>query len=478
MKRIYLYPIIFAMTLLASCESFLDVRPDNVDSVNPKTVADFEEMLNAAALLQSDFLVADIMTDDFIISDASFNYGKATFYARTYLFSPEIWSAAEEDPIYAQSYKWILQMNIILESMEAATGGTPERKEIAIAQAKINRAYYYLQMANMYGKDYQSATAASDLAVPLITKPDPALKPTRATVKEVYDQIVLDLTDAINTENLPNFGVDIIHPGKAAAYAMLARTYLFMSDYDNALKAADEALKIKNTVMDMNSYSFVNAASPGLGINNKPNNLLSHAQNPEALLVRVCENIPYFKAFFGKPAASPELKTLFGSKDLRFIYNFYPTGATSISQYVSFTNSSGNSVMFFDYNIGVPEMMLTKAECLARKGEIQPAMNLLNELRKYRFKPEDLTQLSSTDKDDALKIVLEERRRELFFKGGVRLFDLKRLNRDERFKKDVIRTSNVTGEVLARLPANSPLYLFPFAKNIISNNPGIIQNPR
>ncbi|UYQ95956.1 RagB/SusD family nutrient uptake outer membrane protein [Chitinophaga horti] len=102
----------------------------------------------------------------------------------------------------------------------------------------------------------------------------------------------------------------------------------------------------------------------------------------------------------------------------------------------------------------------------------------MNQLRQKRFKPVDYVSLTYINDADALSAVLLERRRELFLRGGLRTFDLKRLNQESAFARTLQRTSDVTSNVLATLPAGSPRYLLPFEPKMIANNPAIIQNQR
>ncbi len=124
--------------------------------------------------------------------------------------------------------------------------------------------------------------------------------------------------------------------------------------------------------------------------------------------------------------------------------------------------------------LDVPEVMLTKAECLARTGKTSEAMEVLNTLRKKRFAPADYQDLSAANADDALQIVLDERRRELMSRW-IRFFDQKRLNKEARFAKTVTRV--FLGETFTLEP-NSNRYVFPIATNYINLNPEIVQNPR
>ncbi|WP_209858373.1 RagB/SusD family nutrient uptake outer membrane protein [Chitinophaga sp. OAE865] len=458
--------VISLVLLVSSCKKFLNVRPDNTTNLNPRTVSDFEEILNNSNLATPNYMLADFASDDVYLSDYVMNSGNTTmaYYMNTYAWAPMVWQPSDDDAMYNGTYKLILPMNIILDNIEKADGGTGEQKAIIKAQACINRAYYYLQLANIYGPDYQSASAGQDLAVPLVLHPDATEQPRRKTVKEVYDQILTDLQLAINTPSLPDFGVDVIHPGKAAAYAMLARTYLLMSDYEKALAAADGALKIKSVLLNYESTAY------------KPFTLRDQEENPEVLLARVYIDQSYVRQFNDAIYASVSLSDLLGTKDLRFVANFETWPTKNHFRYEQYSDNNIPS-MQFNYSLTVAEMMLIKAECLARKGAGESSVALLNQLRQSRFKKADYTPLTVSPGEDALTLVLKERRRELFFHGGLRLFDLKRLNRDPRFKQDLTRV-NSKDSVIATLPALSPRYLMPFTPKVIANNPAIIQNQR
>lgn len=458
------------------CKKFLDVKQSTNTNTNPHLVADFEQILNNASLASPNYLIADIMSDDVMLTDNFLSTHSSSFYIKAYQWWPTTWDNAEIDPMYNNAYQMILQCNIILSRLSSAPDGTPAQKNVISAQAKINRAYYYFQLANLYGKGYNPATAGQDLAVPLVLSPDASLLPARSTVQQVYAQILQDLQDAVKTAELPDFGTDVIHPGRGAALALLARVYLFMSSYTQALSTADAALQIKSTLMDYNNFSHTNGIDPSGGVLNKPLTLKDETNNPETLLARIGEDFSFYSIFYTTLPISNELMTLYGRTDLRFVYNFVPGGAGTAPTYFGYNDVRYG--MVFNYGIGVPEMLLIKAECLARQGNAASALTQLELIRKFRYKPADYVPLANTGTDDVLKRVLEERRKELFLHGGLRLFDLKRLNMDPRFRKDIFRISDNDGHTIARLEPGSPAYLLPFAPQIIAANPSIIQNPR
>lgn len=467
---------LLAITALSACEKLLDIDRGTDSSTTPVTVEDFEQILNNQGLTAAPFDQLIMLTDDVHLEEALIGPSAPALgrekYTGLYLWQAEPWTNTATDPMYSECYRWIAQLNLVLEYMPTATpAGLNERRALAMAQAKIYRAYFYLQLANIYGAHYQPATAATELAVPLVLKNENNTAKPRATVAQVYQQIVKDLQEALAAPELPDMGIDIIHPGRAAALGLLARCYLYMGNYTEAEKMAAEALKIRNGLLDYRVF-----LKAGTGSRSKqPRTLLDQRNSPEVLMAGV-QILPGGSAIWDYLRASDELLALFVEPtDMRAFASFKNTGS---DPYVYlFGTISGKT--YLDTGIGVPEMMLTRAECLARANNAPAAIELLNQLRKYRFKEADYRPLpSNVAAESALRIVLDERRRELMFRGGgTRLFDLKRLNLDPRFKKDLQRLGD-KGQVLASLPAGSPRHVLPFHPGVIAANPLIVQNPR
>ncbi|MGV6944679.1 RagB/SusD family nutrient uptake outer membrane protein [Sphingobacterium kyonggiense] len=458
MKRIKLIYILLlnSIILMTACQKFLDVVP-STGNVNPSTIKDFQEMLNSDSLAICNFILADLMSDDVTIG----NVVRNEHYGNSYTWAANIWGPGEMDFMYKGAYNRILQMNILLEKASKLTPTIQEEKDalaIVLAQAKINHAWYYLQLANIYGQDYTNGKADTELAVPIALVPDASVKPVRSTVKEVYDQVIKDLTEAANTEVLPVQGKTVIHPGKASAFAILARAYLFMGNYELALKNADAALNLKSTLTDYTKLKAI------------PMKLLDQNKNPEVLVGKAGLDQEFRLTYKLELELSESLDSLFSDDDYRrtLTFNYYNE---YLSEGINFN---------FNYSVGVPEVYLIKAECLARAGNAQSAIFILNNLRKNRIS--NYNNLAVPNEADVLKLVLEERRRELSFHGGLRLFDQKRLNRDPRFRKKVIRKYFDYNEyeevIVTSLEPNSPRYLMEIAPVIINNNDGIKPNPR
>ena len=122
----------------------------------------------------------------------------------------------------------------------------------------------------------------------------------------------------------------------------------------------------------------------------------------------------------------------------------------------------------------VPEMLLIRAEVEARRGNTVKSMEFVNTLRSKRFKSADFIPVSATSPDEAMQIVVNERRRE-FFGTGLRWLDMRRYNLDPKLAKEFKRqfvNQDYTLEI------NSASYVYPVANKYLQLNPEIGQKLR
>ena len=458
-KSRYFYLIMAsAIFSFASCKKYVEIKPQG--QITPTTVNDYQLLLNNSTVFNLSYGTNDFPTDDIALIDTGLISSiQPVSLLNIYEWKDLFYQSNEDDPDWNALYQQIYTANVVIQGLPSATSGTTALIPKLIAEAKAHRAYAYLCLVNQYAQVYNASNADKTPGIPLLLVPTYTQSLQRASEATIYSQVLNDLNASIAA--LPDLPTTKTDPSKAAAYAMLARTYLYMGDYANALKNADLALALQSTLLSLNSA--LNGVPAGFFY---PAFYLPLSQdNPEVILMKAADNQD------APLNLSDELLNLLGPKDLRtyfFTYNgpdlgYYPGTYFAYSPYEA--RNEGPTV---------PEMMLIKAECLARTQQGQQGLTVVNMLRQNRFKPADYTALTASTDHQALLLILQERRRELFAKG-FRLFDLKRYNTDAALAKTI--THPLNGIRLTLAPGGNR-YVYPIATKIISANPEIIQNPR
>ena len=450
-----------AGTLLASCDSYLGIKPKG--ATIPQTAADFETLLNHESVQKVSDVYPTYLTDDVLLPDVA--EGTATpglnsvdlAIKNLYTYQKEVFGDAADDGLWYASYSRIYYYNTVVDNVMGAEEATEQEKRSIRAEALVSRALEYLYLVNGYARHYDENTAATDPGVPLILDENISRKNlVRASVKEVYAQILTDLQTAL--PDLPaRPKSNAFRASKAAGVGILAKTYLYMGDYTQALAAANEVLATNGTLMDLKKYAVVKPQN-SIGRTNVPQDI----DNPENIYIKFA---PYVYGMSSKVFGSDELIALYPAKDMRLQIYF-----TQNFRNIPTTHYVWAPYLRANLAVSTPELYLIAAECEARVGSATRAMQLINQLRNNRIK--DHTPLTAANNDDALRQVLEERRRELAMSGMTRYIDLKRLNRDARFAKTV---THATAEGTFTLPANDAKYVLPIPPKVLRFNSGTMQ---
>jgi tetratricopeptide (TPR) repeat protein len=294
----------------------------------------------------------------------------------------------------------------------------------------------------------------SEYGLPLQLKSDINEPVFRSTVRETYEQIIHDLTQA--AELLPDRTTIPTRPSKASAYAALAKLHLIVEDYEQAIVNAKNCLKSTHELMDYNT------------IDPDPN-LPFKAFNPEVLFHGV--TLATSGALVLSVAfVDSTLMEKYQDGDLRKTLFFRHEG----NGHHRFIGSYEGTIYALLGGIALDEVYLIKSESEARMGMEKDAMETLNTLLVTRWKAGEFNPIDNIEGEQLLKLILEEREKQLLFRGGIRWSDLRRLNRDSRFAKTLKRK---IGDVVYELPPNDLRYTFllPFDVVEISD---IKQNPR
>ncbi len=134
------------------------------------------------------------------------------------------YNADMTNSFYSTRYSGIARANTLLQILANATAMSDATKNAAIGEAKFLRAFYYYELASMYGN------------VPLTTNTDSTA--VVGDVKVLWGQILEDLYDAATT--MPDVKRTDGHVDKYTAEAMLGRAWLFYTGfYGNGSTTAD-----------------------------------------------------------------------------------------------------------------------------------------------------------------------------------------------------------------------------------------------
>ena len=138
---------------------------------------------------------------------------------------------------YTLPYRQIGVAEQVINSINVETADAKGKAQAG--QAYAARANDYMALAPYFQFGY--ATSKEQPCVPIIGKNDANNNP-RATVAEVYEQIINDLTKAI--ELLDGFQrTDKTQIDQHVAYGLRARAYLAMGEYAKAAEDADKAMQ-------------------------------------------------------------------------------------------------------------------------------------------------------------------------------------------------------------------------------------------
>jgi tetratricopeptide (TPR) repeat protein len=446
---IYIFLIIF-ISGVSCTEDFLDVKPDK-STVVPSTLIDMQALLDNDGVMNSNTPgMGELSSDAYYNTYDRWNTLTSPYMKNGYIWAKDIWegqTSIDWNNRYQQAY----YANVVLENLTKID--KPEDSELydrIKGTALFYRAFAFHQLAQLFCQPYILAESNNGPGIPLRLTSDLNVPVTRSTVKETYDQIVNDLLESV--ELLPEADSYKTRPVKTSAHAFLSRVYLSMQDYDKSLDQAEAAITPSWQLIDFNTL-IPSASYP------------MTRENSEVLFQ--CRMTVYTTLSSSRLIIDSVLYKSYENNDIRKTAWF-----KTVSGNKTFKGSYDGSSQFFN-GIALDEIYLTKAECLARKGRVEEALNVLNDLISTRYFSGTYVPYSTNSQQEALNFILLERKKEILFRG-IRWMDLRRLNLDASTATTLYR--NLNGTVYTLAP-NSPNYILPIPDDVIAFN-GISQNIR
>ncbi len=482
MKKINIILYIFcAVAIITSCKGFLDIPPSNqgdastaIQDENDAQVfmnGIMRRMSSGAYYGRNFILYADAKGGDLGITSQGRGYD--SFYTFNHSATSNSYSG-----FWSQMYDVILQINTLIKSVEGMEDASSTMLAY-LAQAKTLRAIVYFDLVRLYGKPYNMDK--SSYGVPLALEPlDASDQLTRASVEEVYNQIIKDLKeseDQLSTSRQNGY------VNKYVNKTMQARVYLYMDNHASALAAAEDVInsgvyslyKPEEWVESWesqfgNESIFEIAMYPNegdLGTSSLGFMLRRYAHGSTKAMGWFMAS-DYFLARLGESTSDVRWGVMSYDEisDTRFGACYKYCGSTELTGDGKSAATSVNIKV-----IRLSEVYLIAAEAALATDKAKAA-NYLNAIRKRSGLAD------ATDANINIKMILDERSKELFAEGH-RFFDMMRLNQTIELNDEMIQPAVAITHRDKTVTRDFYKTILPIAKSELDANPPIAaqQNP-
>lgn len=450
--------VLIACVALGACgKEFLEVKRSKSQAV-PAEISDFQGILDNWREMNSSssHRLGIVGADEYYVADNHWRALSDPYERNGYIWADDVYEREEVDDWNA-AYHRILLANMVLEGTDNIQPSPAEQEawNKVRGSALFFRAWNHYQLAQLFCKPYDAATASEDMGIPLRLQTDVTRSVGRGTIETTYSQIVQDLKGAAAV--LPLESLNKMQPSRPAAYALLARVLLNMGDYAQAGEYAELCLALKDELVDFN----------GLDLTTNQLFMADYgASNPEVLFF--CFAASGTITSNRRIHADSILLDMYEIGDRRLPGYFYDIGGGRMA----FKGSYQGGTSFFT-GLATDEVYLIAAECQVRNGNLEDARNNLNTLLEHRYDAALLSSVSTEDRGELLRMILDERRKELVLRG-VRWEDLRRLNKEPEYATSVVREVMGTRH---ELTPGSPRWVWPIPDNEM-DLAGLPQNDR
>ncbi|WEK33539.1 MAG: RagB/SusD family nutrient uptake outer membrane protein [Candidatus Pseudobacter hemicellulosilyticus] len=449
--------VLLLLLLASSCKKFVDIDLPGKNLLAPYVL---ENNSSLVAALNGVYSAMADPSGDLFIKPALF--ADELSASADLLSSQNTYSPTDAVPyrFFADYYKVVYNANYLLQGLEtASTMLSPDTIKLVKGECYFLRAFSYFQLTNFYGMPPLVLTTNHNVA---------AFAPN-STEDALYAQIIADLKLAAGL--LPNgypeaaaAPVKRVRVNKQAVHTLLAKVYLYRKDWTNAIAMADSVLAVDSL------YGL--AGSIGAIFDPASKETIWQVFNQTGVTPIAAQLVPSSATVVPSITVRDEMVTAFDtSNDLRYkawvkiqsLTTPAPAKYFYANKYKVRTAGAGTEYLV---QFRLADIVLTKAEALARNNKLSDAVT---ELEKIRTRAGLLNPLPSDISSGALlDTIALERKRELAFEAGNRWFDLKR-----------------TGKALAVLQPIKPDFeeyraLLPYSagasSTVIGVNPNMKQN--
>jgi starch-binding outer membrane protein, SusD/RagB family len=457
--------------MVSSCEDVIDIKPTDslVTDIALTNINDFKKALTGtyAATASASYWGGNMIVLNYQLSDNARksvqNLGEGV-QVHSFSYTAGLGEAASA---WNAMYSVINRANIIINRIDAIEGTDAEKNQIK-GEALALRAMAHFDLVRLFSQRYNYTADASHLGVPIMLE-SKISSPARNTVKEVYDQVTKDLTDAKTLLAGVVQGPTRITP--LAVSALQAKVALYTENYTDAITYSTEALAGK-PIASKTEFATMWRQANGNAEAIFKIALPQGAANIGGNFYSVTNDLVSFNPtqdLLDEYGATAEEK----AKDVRYT-SYYEIIPTRAEPNIVFKYIDKNAAIKGQSDVIIlrsADMLLIRAEAYARTNQGDKALADLNTLRAARitgFTPDPETGVGQETGTDLLNAIFTERRKELAFEGD-RFFDLKRRN------EAIVRGADCNS-TSCTLPADDLRFAFPIPQTEVYANPNIEQN--
>ena len=466
MKK-YIY--LFIVTIfLSSCDvdEFLDVKPTGI--VIPEDVEHYDDLLGDPLIGANNWKNLIYLDPDAYVTDIQYDYIESDYFRNQCQWASDHYGV-NTDYDYKSRYKYLYVYNLIIDEIDDANLGTKfetDRTRVK-GEAYGQRAMDLFILVNEYAPHYDPANDAPGIPMPL--KPDLEAQLSKSSVHEVYDQIESDLkvAEELLKDHVAFNSNENFRPGIASIKGLLALVKLYKGEFELAAQYASESLALYDFVYDFKEFELDDTSSDweDLLYNGSVFEEFYYATDTKSAVW--CRGNVWHYFYDGVSISyHPDLEALFDKdNDQRWLLFSSTTTdkGDDLSPYYAYARGYNQN----NSGISVSNLILIKAEALARTGDGPGAIDALNGLLEKRIF--NFTPLTHTSDAATLQIVKDERRKELM-STGFNLIDLKRYY---ILGEDVPTfTRTIKGQTYTLKPGSSKYYC-PIPKVVSDMNPNL-----
>ncbi|MDP3311836.1 RagB/SusD family nutrient uptake outer membrane protein [Lutibacter sp.] len=482
LKKLILFTVLSTIMVISSCSDDDALSPVNQTRISEANAFETparvdQQVLGMYAGVKAGnfmggryYVYQDIRGEEFLNEKSN-----QVTNSNTWFFSVAS-STSEVNNFWQSGYFAINRCNVVIKGLETSPIDAALKTQY-LAEARFLRALTYYSLVTLYARPYWDGNG-SKLGIPLRLNAETSSGNSdiiRATVGQVYDQIMLDLDFA--ETNLPLTYTTTYNrttrAHKNTAIALKTRVLLSKRDYPGVVTQANK---------------IVSTAAPFSAPSGGPNSLVAAITAAFAPTAQTTENVFSF-AFSASDAPGTQnwlgyyWSTLNGNNGE---YSLLPTsiiantgwkstdsrraflGVVGGKTYLQTKWQGGSSAVEYMQVIRYAEVLLNLSEATVRSSNTidTRAVALLNAVRQRSDASTSFTVASFASVQSLLDQIAIERRIE-FLGEGFRSLDVMRLGQDFAAKGGVPSVSVNANEYIWPIPQNELLY-----NKLATQNPG------